>query len=70
MFEKFRYTDWITYYQSLNKGLSAEECPLDLTPEEAESYNKSAEKLEAERKAHPGVPINYETMIPETWWDD
>ena len=70
MFDTFRYTDWITYYSSLNKGLSAEECPLDLTEKEKEAYREAARKLEEDRKAHPDIPINYETNIPESWWDD
>ncbi|MBR0087324.1 MAG: hypothetical protein IJL98_06260 [Lachnospiraceae bacterium] len=56
-FETFTYRDWCCYYESLNQGLSAEECTVKLNDEEKEAYRKEAEKLAEDRKKHPDLPF-------------
>ena len=67
-FGKFTYQDWCDYYTSINRGLPAEECLVELNDEKKESYNKALKELEEERKAHPDVPIFYD--MPESSWFD
>ena len=67
-FENFTYRDWCSYYESLNQGLSAEECTVKLNEEEKAAYRKAAEDRAEDRKKYPGTPIFYD-MPRSSWFD-
>ncbi len=59
-FNEFDHDDWEAYYYALNKELSVEKCGLELNEIQKECYQQALEKLKAERKEHPNIPIMYE----------
>ena len=60
-----RYNEMIPY---IERGISAEDCPMDLSEYEIGVYNRCQKQLMDERKKRPGIPIHLQTM--EKDWED
>lgn len=63
----FTSSQWTQYLECLNREDPVEKVPFELSDEEKKGYNKSLASLIADRKAHPGVPINYPTTVELDW---